>query len=271
MPSPIENAFAGTHGNVQGYAWIDGEPRYVAVLAHGYGEHARRYDHVADALLAHGAAVYALDHHGHGRSDGERALATDIEDFVADLGTLVRYASDLYGLPVVLIGHSMGGLIATRYAQEHPETLSALVLSGPVIGGNPGFVQLLDLDPIPEIPIDPAVLSRDPAVGETYMADELVYHGPFRRETLQALVTAVAAVASGGELTLPVLWLHGELDELAPYDVTREAAAGIRGPSWQEKVYPGAMHEIFNETNKDEVIGDVTAFVDGVVGAPTAG
>ncbi|MCW2958565.1 MAG: alpha/beta hydrolase fold protein [Solirubrobacterales bacterium] len=270
MPSPIANAFPGTHGHVEGYAWIEGEPRYIAVIAHGYGEHARRYDHVAEALLADGAAVYALDHHGHGRSEGERALAVDVQDFVTDLSTLVRYAAERYGLPVVLIGHSMGGLIATRYAQQHPETLAALVLSGPVIGGNPGFMQLLDLDPIPEVPIDPATLSRDPAVGAAYVADELVYHGPFRRETLQAMIGAVQQIAEGPKLELPVLWLHGELDELAPYDVTREAAERIRTASWQETVYPGAMHEIFNETNKDEVLADVTTFVDGVLAAQTA-
>jgi alpha-beta hydrolase superfamily lysophospholipase len=270
MSNPIESPFPGVHGRVEGYAWIAGEPRYLAVIAHGYGEHARRYDHVAEALLADGAAVYALDHHGHGRSEGERALALDVQDFVTDLSTLVRYASERYGLPVVLIGHSMGGLIATRYAQQHPDTLAALVLSGPVIGGNPGFMQLLELDPIPEVPIDPAVLSRDPAVGEAYVADELVHHGAFRRETLEAMVAAVQQIADGPKLELPVLWLHGELDQLAPYDVTREAAAGIRTASWQEKVYPGAMHEIFNETNKDEVLADVTAFVDGVLAASTA-
>jgi alpha-beta hydrolase superfamily lysophospholipase len=104
MSNPIESPFPGVHGRVEGYAWIAGEPRYLAVIAHGYSEHARRYDHVAEALLADGAAVYALDHHGHGRSEGERALALDVQDFVTDLSTRVRNASERYGQPVVLIG-----------------------------------------------------------------------------------------------------------------------------------------------------------------------
>lgn len=263
-----ENAFPGIRGQIQAYQWAgEGEPRYVAVIAHGYGEHARRYDHVAQALVADGAVVYAVDHHGHGRSEGDRALALDVQDYVADLGTAIGRTVGKHGLPVVLIGHSMGGLIATRFAQQNPSTLAALVLSGPVIGGNPGFAQLLEMDPIPEVPVDPAALSRDPAVGEAYAADELVYHGAFRRETLQAMFAAVQDVAEGPKLELPVLWLHGELDQLAPLDVTREAADRIRTPSWQEKVYPGAMHEILNETNKDEVIGDIVAFIGAAVRA----
>jgi alpha-beta hydrolase superfamily lysophospholipase len=262
-----ENAFPGSRGSIQGYQWVDGEPRYVAVIAHGYGEHARRYDHVAEALVADGAVVYALDHHGHGRSEGERASVQDVQDYVADLGVVIERTTGKHGLPVILLGHSMGGLIATRYAQQHPEALAALVLTGPVIGGNPAFAQLLELDPIPEIPIDPAALSRDPAVGAAYAADALVYHGPFRRETLQALFAAVQQVADGPKLELPVLWLHGELDQLAPLDVTREAADRIRTASWREQVYPGAMHEILNETNRDEVIADVVAFIQSAVGA----
>jgi alpha-beta hydrolase superfamily lysophospholipase len=268
MPTLNDNAFPGSRGRIQAYQWIGGEPRYVAVLAHGYGEHARRYDHVAGALVADGAVVYALDHHGHGRSEGERASVQDVQDFVADLEVVIDRASGKHGLPVVLIGHSMGGLIATRYAQQHPEKLAALALSGPVIGGNPGFAQLLEMDPIPEVPIDPAALSRDPAVGEAYVADDLVHHGAFKRETLLAMFAAVQQIAEGPKLELPVLWLHGELDQLAPYDVTREAAGRIRTASWQEKVYPGAMHEIFNETNKDEVLADVTAFIGATISTP---
>lgn len=269
MPTsaPSEQSFAGVRGEIRTYTWEAADPRYVAVIAHGYGEHARRYDHVAAALVADGAAVLALDHHGHGRSEGERASVSDPQDFTADLDTLVDQARERNpNLPVVLIGHSMGGLIATRYAQQHADRLAALVLSAPVIGANEAFAQLLALDPIPEVPIDPAVLSRDPAVGEAYAADPLVYHGPFRRETLQSLFTGIEAVAAGGAITLPTLWIHGEGDALAPLDVTAPAAAAIGAAAWQTKVYPGAMHEIFNETNRDEVIADTVRFIHGALG-----
>ena len=254
--------FDGVRGRIVARRWApEGAPRFVVLLAHGYGEHSGRYVHVAQALTDDGAVVYAPDHVGHGRSEGERVLVAT-GDMVADLHTLAGIASEEQpGLPVVVIGHSMGGIIATRYVQEHGDGVAALVLSGPVIGGNPALLGLLELDPIPDIPIDPAVLSRDPAVGEAYAADELVWHGPFKRETLETLAEAVGTIAAGPKLALPTLWIHGEEDQLAPYEVTREAVERIRGDALEEKVYPGAQHEIFNETNKDEVIGDVRAFL----------
>ena len=159
-------------------------PRFITLLAHGYGEHAGRYEHVAAMLVGLGAVVYAPDHLGHGRSSGERALVDDIETLVTDLHAVAdRARADHPGLPVVLVGHSMGGLIAARFAQRYLDELAALVLSGPVVGGNPAFEMLLEMDPIPDIPIDPAILSRDPAVGAAYAADPLVYHGPFHKAT----------------------------------------------------------------------------------------
>lgn len=258
----------GARGAVHVHLWPNEQARYVAIIAHGYGEHAGRYGHVADALVAHGATVYAPDHHGHGRSAGERALVEDLMHAVSDLDEVVDIAeADNPGLPLVLLGHSMGGIIATRYAQTRPGRLRALVLSGPAIGGNPGFAQLLQMDPIPEVPIDPTALSRDPAVGEAYAADELVYHGPFHRETLQALFGAVEAIAEGPTLgDLPTLWVHGDQDQLAPLDVTREAIERIQGDDLEERIYAGAQHEVLNEINKDEVIGAITTFVDRALG-----
>src|SRR4051794_40412780 len=256
-------AMATARGKLAVHTWDNANPLHVVLLSHGYGEHARRYDHVADALVAGGAVVYAPDHHGHGRSDGERALAADLEAAVDDLHVVSEQAqADNPGPPVVLIGHSMGGLIATRYAQEHGDELAALVLSGPAIGANPDILALAEMDPIPDVPIDPDVLSRDPAVGRAYAEDPLVYHGPFRRETLLGFGSAVAAVAGGGTFgDLPTLWVHGEDDQLVPLVHTRPAIEAIRGARFEEKIYPGARHEIFNETNRDEVLDDVVAFL----------
>src|SRR3954451_5093968 len=224
---------AGTRGRIVVHRWDVDAPRFVVLLSHGYGEHARRYDHVAERLNAEGAAVYAPDHWGHGRSDGERALAEDLEGAVEDLHLVAQTAADEHpGLPIALIGHSMGGLIAARYGQRYGDEIDALVLSGPAVGGNPDLQMLAELDPIPEIPIDPTVLSRDPAVGEAYAADPLVYHGPFRRETLESLSTGIEAVAAGGAITLPTLWIHGEGDALAPLDVTAPAADAIGAAGW---------------------------------------
>lgn len=250
-------------GRIVIHIWSDDDPRYIALIAHGYGEHAHRYDHVAERLVADGAVVYAPDHFGHGRSQGERALVSDVQLLSDDLGAVEALARDEHrGLPVVLIGHSMGGLIATYYAQRRGDGLSALVISSPAIGPNPDIEALITMDPLPEIPIDPDVLSRDPEVGRAYAEDPLVYHGPFQRETLQAFGAALQAVATGGKLgPYPVLWIHGDADQLVPIAGTRETIELIRGDRLEQRIYEGGRHESFNEINRDEVIADVVAFV----------
>jgi alpha-beta hydrolase superfamily lysophospholipase len=257
----------GTTGELFVGTWADDVGEFAALVAHGIGEYSGRYGHVAERLISSGAtAVYAPDHLGHGQSAGERSLIVDVDVMVADLHLVAdRLRADYPGLPLVLVGHSLGGIIATRYAQLHREELAALVLSAPVIGGNPGFEALLAMDPMPEVPIDPAALSRDPAVGAAYLADPLIYHGPLSRTTLQAIFGSVAAIADGPDLgDLPTLWIHGENDPLAPYEATAKAFEHVGGTALRQKVYPGAMHEIFNETNNDEVLDDVGTFLDEV-------
>ncbi|MEU0673622.1 lysophospholipase [Streptomyces sp. NPDC006172] len=275
-PAPAQRAehvLAGVRGPLTAHAWPHpGAPRYLALLVHGYGEHAGRYEETAAVLTGHGAAVFAVDHVGHGRSAGERVVIEDFEDVVTDLHTAATLARAAHpGLPLVVIGHSMGGLIAARYARRHGDTLAALVLSGPVIGvwELPG--RLLALDPIPDTPISPAALSRDPAVGAAYAADPLVWHGPMKRPTLEAFVRTLGTVAEGGDVgPLPVLWLHGEDDRLVPLDGSRvgvERLTGGRpgGGGLTEHVYPGARHEVFHETNRAEVFADLTRFLDAVL------
>ncbi|MFC5749690.1 alpha/beta hydrolase [Actinomadura rugatobispora] len=259
--------FAGSRGAVSARIWARPDPRYIAVLAHGYGEHLGRYPHVAEALVRHGATVCGPDHMGHGRSAGERVLIEDVEDVVADLHTVVESArSDHPGLPVVLIGHSMGGLIAARYAQLHGAGLAALVLSGPVLGRWDALSELLALEEIPDAPIDTATLSRDPDVGRAYTADPLVWHGPFKRTTVQALQDCIDRINAHGPLgALPTLWVHGSDDRLVPLEGTRTGIEAVRGDDLTERIYPDARHEVFNETNRDEVLGDVTAFIDRVL------
>ena len=266
MTTRTTETAAGARGTIALADWPLEDPRWVVVLAHGYGEHVGRYEHVAQDLLAHGAAVHGLDHHGHGGSEGERALVEDFGALLADLDLVVDRAAAAHpGVPLVLLGHSLGGLIATRYAQTRGERLDGLVISAPVIGGNPDIEALLDMDPIPEVPIPPEALSRDPEVGRAYAEDPLVYHGPFKRQTLEALFGAVRDVAAGPSLgALPTLWIHGELDGLAPLQPTRDAVARLRGERFEEHVYPGAMHEVLNETNNAEVLGHVKGFLDGL-------
>jgi alpha-beta hydrolase superfamily lysophospholipase len=266
MTQATQAQLDGRRGKVVVHTWSADDPEFVVVLAHGHGEHAGRYEHVAVRLVEEGGAVYAPDHMGHGLSEGERALIEDVEETADDLAAVAAMARAAHpGLPVVLLGHSMGGLIATRLAQRDPSAFQAFALSGPFIGGNPDIEALLGMDPMPEVPIDPDLLSRDPAVGDAYMADELVYHGPFRKPTLEAGFRAIAQIKEAAPLAgLPLLWIHGEEDGLAPAELTRATVEGLGAAEIESHVYPGARHEIFNETNQGEVIGDLVAFIKRV-------
>ncbi|CAL9616192.1 lysophospholipase [Streptomyces sp. enrichment culture] len=259
-----EHALTGTRGTLAVREWPHPGPRYVALLVHGYGEHAGRYEEVAGILVGHGAAVYAPDHTGHGRSAGERVVIEDFEDVVTDVHAVAELARAAHpGRPLVVVGHSMGGLIASRYAQRHGSGLAALVLSGPVIGAWETPARLLAHDEIPDVPISPAALSRDPAVGAAYAADPLVWHGPMKRPTLRAFERTLRTVADGGGIgPLPLLWLHGEDDRLVPLPGSRVGVEALGAGVLTERIYPGARHEVFHETNKAEVHADLLRFLD---------
>jgi alpha-beta hydrolase superfamily lysophospholipase len=261
-----EGTMQGREGAISYRVWPHPDPSRVVILAHGYGEHIGRYEHVAAAFSERGAVVAGPDHVGHGRSEGERVLIEDYESVIDDLhGVVQRVAGEHPGLPVVLVGHSMGGLIAARYAQRHGDGLAGLVLSAPVLGSWTQATDALQLEEIPDDPLPPETLSRDPAVGEAYAADELVWHGPFKRRTLESLVEALEAVNQAPPLgALPTLWVHGEDDMLVPKGPSGEGVAQLGIEGLRQVSYPGARHEVFNETNKDEVLGVVADFIDEV-------
>jgi alpha-beta hydrolase superfamily lysophospholipase len=252
-----------TVGRVQVRRWPVEDPARLVVLVHGYGEHIGRYAHVAQALNERGSAVVGPDHVGHGTSDGEQALVEDFEAVVDDLRAVVADARD--DLPVVMVGHSMGGLIAVRYAQRAREDLAGLVLSGPAVGLTPVFEGWLAAPELPSDPIDVATLSRDPEVGEAYAADPLVWHGSWKRPTLEAFVAADRAIAHGpGFGDLPLLYVHGAEDQLVPVDLARPVVERLAGPDSELHVLDGARHEVFNETDKDDTIAMVAAFAERV-------
>src|SRR3954452_7516926 len=258
--------FPGRQGDIAMSVWPNPDPRRIVILGHGYGEHHGRYDHVGGVLVGRGAVVAGRDHVGHGRSDGERRVATDFDLVDEDLHTVVRRMRERHpGLPLVLVGHSMGGMIGARYAQLHGDELAGLVLSGPVLGTWTAATDMLALDAIPDDPLDVSTLSRDPAVGEVYAADDLVWHGPFKGATLEALDAGLRTINDGPKLgALPTLWVHGEEDQLVPLAETRAGIETLGFTALEQVIYPGARHEVFNETNKDEVLGRVADFVDRV-------
>jgi alpha-beta hydrolase superfamily lysophospholipase len=136
------------------------------------------------------------------------------------------------------------------------------VLSAPAVGLHPDLIGLLELPEFPDVPIDPSVLSRDPAVGEAYAADPLVYHGPMQKGALLALADSIQAVAESPSFGgLPTLWLHGTGDFLVPLESARPLVERTAGSAVEHRSYEDARHEIFNETNQDEVIADAVAFL----------
>ena len=238
---------------------------HVVVIAHGYGEDIGRYERIAQALVANGAVVYAVDHAGHGKSDGDRVLIGDFEDIVSDLRALHETARlEHPDLPAVLLGHSMGGMIAARYAQRYGDVLEVLVLSSPVIGSWRAVTDLLSLDEMPDAPLDVSTLSRDPAVGARYNEDPLIWHGPFKRATVESFKRTLATISEGPSVDdLPLIWVHGDDDQLVPLEASREGVHHLRGRTYEERIYPDGRHELFNETNADEVLAEVTALIRG--------
>jgi alpha-beta hydrolase superfamily lysophospholipase len=259
-------AFDGAEGRISYRVWPIESPHQVVILAHGYGEHIGRYEHVATALVSNNSAVAGPDHIGHGKSDGERALITDFEHVVDDLHHVTSALKERHpGRPAVLIGHSLGGLIAARYAQRHATELAGLVLSGPVLGSWAAVTSLLALPEIPDDPIDVSTLSRDPAIGAAYLADPLVYHGPYKQQMIRAIAATLQVVNTGPGLgDLPTLWLHGQEDRLVPLTETRAGIQALAPERLTTRIYRGARHEVYNETNSAEVLRDTAEFIEGL-------
>jgi alpha-beta hydrolase superfamily lysophospholipase len=264
MVEPVSWSLSGHSGELACLTWPNPDGRWLAVVLHGYGEHLGRYHRLAEALVAAGAVVVGQDMAGHGRSAGERALTPDFETVVDDVAAMVAQADD--GLPVVLVGHAVGGMVAVRYAQRFPGQVAALVLSAPVLG-NWQTLDLLSDKEIPDVPVDPATWSRDPSAGADLLADPLVWHGQFHRTTLAAIEECLSTIDFDHPLgdDLPALWLHGTDDELVAMADTRAGMDRVRGLLFEERIYPGARHDLLHETNTDEVLADITDFVSRAV------
>ena len=162
-------------------------PRALIFILHGYAEHGGRYSHVAEALVAQGLAVLAPDHVGHGLSEGERALIKDFGLVVDDLGATASATSKKLNVavPLLLVGHSMGGLLAARFVQRWPNRAAGAAFLGAVIGDWKWARKVLSLPQLPPEDSDPMGMSRDLDVCRAYAADPLVcllYTSPSPRD-----------------------------------------------------------------------------------------
>jgi alpha-beta hydrolase superfamily lysophospholipase len=248
-------------------------PRAVVVLSHGLGEHARRYDHVAQRFGEDGLVTYALDHRGHGRSGGKRVLVKDITEYTGDFHTLVGIATKEHPRRRrVVLGHSMGGGIVFAYGVERPDNYDLMVLSGPAVAAQaavspPLAVVAKTLGAIaPGLPVqelDASAISRDPAVVTAYNTDPLVHHGKVPAGIARALLLVGETMPQRAPaLTAPLLVVHGAEDGLIAVDGSRRLVEAVDSSDVELKVYPGLYHEVFNEPERYQVLDDVVSWIN---------
>lgn len=265
-----ESSLSGAGGmNIYYQYWQpESSPRAVILLVHGAGEHGARYRGFADYFTGHGYAVVALDHVGHGRSQGIPGHVERFDDYLQTLRVFhQQVVADFPSLPVFLLGHSMGGLISSNYLLQHQDEFVGCILSGPAIKTEmePGFLQMLVIRCLAVITphvgvlqLDANGVSRDPAEVELYVNDPLIHHGKMSARKVRELFAGMHAIqARAGEITLPMLLLHGGEDAMASPEGSRFLADHIGSSDKTLKIYPGLYHEIFNEPERQEVFGDV--------------
>ncbi len=250
-------------------AWLpEGDARAAVLLVHGLGEHSSRYGHVAASLTQRGFALHALDHYGHGKSDGHSGHVPRFSVFLDGVAALlddVRKTSA--NLPLFMVGHSMGGLIAARFMMARQDEFRAAALSGPAFSSDeapPAIVLWLNrllsalVPTLPMIALDPTLVSRDRAVVEAYVNDPLVHHGKLTSRLIAEMTKAMDdTLARAAEVTLPLLIMHGDADKLTAPDGSGEFHGGAGSADKTLKLYPGLFHEIFNEPERDAVLADL--------------
>jgi alpha-beta hydrolase superfamily lysophospholipase len=274
--------FAGLGGvRIAGYRWSDGRPaRVVIQIAHGMAEYARRYRPLIERLVQAGAVVYANDHRGHGATAGSIEALGDFgpggyDAMSEDMAILTRRARAGHpDLPLILIGHSMGSFAAQAYVLDHADLIDGLVLSGStaldeLVKARATFETL-------NTPFEPARtpfdwLSRDEAQVDAYIADPLCGF-PAKADQVRSPEMA-QRLADPERLKridpdLPINLLAGDEDPLNGHLAhlhtlaARYRAAGIKDLTCD--FYPGGRHEMFNETNREEVIRNLQAWIDRV-------
>ncbi len=257
--------------------WPHAAPRGTVLIVHGLGEHGGRYAHVAAQLNAWGWRVLANDHRGHGRSGGERGRIASDDALLRDLSLVIDAARAGSTGPLLLLGHSMGGLIAARFVAEGLQAAPApwhrevdgLVLSSPALRiGMNGFQKLLlaTLGPLaPNLAVanglEPSWVSRDPAVVAAYVADPLVHDRITPRLT--------RFIVDGGEFVrgvaprwrVPTLLMWAGSDRCVAPSGCAEFAAAAPKAVLQSQVFEPLYHEIFNEPEQAQVFTRLQAWL----------
>jgi len=267
-----ESWFEGADGvRLFARSWLARSPRAAMVLVHGFAEHSGRYEHVGAALAAAGFEVHAFDLRGHGRSDGPRATVRTMDQYLDDLDrflAVVRGKSP--GVPLFVLGHSMGGAIVALHAIERRPDVRGVLLSGAALTGGARLgvrewiiVQVGRLFPgLPLVKLAAASVSRDPEVVRLYDGDPLNYRGRIKAGLASAMIRGSQRVAKGlASLQYALLIMHGSDDALAPVETSEALHAGAGSRDKTLKVYEGLYHEILNEPERGRVLADIVTWV----------
>jgi alpha-beta hydrolase superfamily lysophospholipase len=244
---------------------------WTFVVVHGLGEHGGRYQHLAEWFTPLGATVYAVDHRGHGRSGGQRGHAPSLAALLDDIDAVVRRAREESGGPVVLIGHSFGGLLAIAYALEHPDHIEKAVFSAPALIARvkvPAWKRTL-AGVLPKLApkasfaneIDANVLSHDPATAPAYRSDPLVHNRITAGLYSDTIARGEEFIVRAPELRVPFLLLHGRDDQIVDPIGSQRFFARTTVPERAFCLYPGMYHEIFNEVEQEKVFQDIESWL----------
>ena len=271
----IEGRFKGIRDTLIYYqAWLpDGQPKAVLPIVHGLGDHSGRYLNVVDHFVPRGYVVYGMDQIGHGKSEGRREYVESFDDFSFNLTAYLAMVRQWQpGRPVFLLSHSIGGLIAAYYLLDHQAEFQGAVFSAPVVKVASHVSQttvfmaraLSLLAPTAGVlPVDPGTISRDPEVVKAYVDDPLVFHDkPTARLSAEMLRALIRVSAETGKITLPFLAMQGGDDRLVDPDGAQILYERAGSADKSLKLYPGLYHEIFNEPEHGQVLGDVEAWLD---------
>lgn len=248
-------------------------PKGLVILCHGYAEHARRYDHVAQRFGEAGLITYALDLRGHGRSEGKRVFLRNISEYTADFHHLVGIATAAHpDLKRIVLGHSMGGGVVFTYGVEHPRDYALMVLSGPAVYAqdavSPVMIRVAKIvgSILPGLPVEqlpPEAVSRDPDVVAAYIADPLVHKGKLPAGVAKALIRVGETMPQrASAITAPLLVVHGGKDSLIPVAGSERLVECVGSTDVKLKVYPELFHEVFNEPERAVVLDDVVSWIE---------
>lgn len=254
--------------------WEVDSPRAAMLLVHGIGEHSGRYEHVGRAFADAGIDVLAHDQRGFGRSGGRRGFVDRFADYLDDVEALLLRRREL-DVPVVLMGHSLGGLVSTAYLVSRRPQPDLAVLSAPALAAElPRWQRLTapiagTIIPGLRIPadFDGSLLSRDPEVQQAYETDPLRVPTSTARLGREILRTMERTSSRLDRIRVPAYVFHGTDDALVPPSAS-EPLADVDGVT--RRVWPGLRHEAMNEPERDEVIAEIIAWLDDRLRRPRA-